>query len=297
MYFLIVSPNDKSFELLQIDLLDISNLSGSNNNVKYLLICIDVHSRFTYVVPMKNKFADTINEAIEPILKSTKCKYIESDNGTEFKNNHFKDLLKKYNVDIIYVDVGNNHALGTVDRVCGTIRSLINKYLTANETTRYIDALHDLVYNYNHSFHKGIEGIPASYDENKIKLINMNKQQEARKEEIKFEINDNVRYVINRVGFSKGTLPKWSSKVHKIIEVSPHSYMLDNNKWYKYYELLSAETVQSLNVINTRSKTNIPTREQLKKATTIKRRLNKEHIDKNIINEKRERKQTNRFHF
>ena len=66
-FFPIVSPNDKPFELLQVDLLDISNLSGSNNNIKYLLICIDVHSRFAFVNPMTNKNADTINISTEPI--------------------------------------------------------------------------------------------------------------------------------------------------------------------------------------------------------------------------------------
>jgi len=90
----IVSPHDEPFELLQIDLLDISNLASSNNGVKYLLICIDVHSRFAYVVPLKNKLADSINKAIEPILKETKCHYVECDIGSEFKNKHFEDLLK-----------------------------------------------------------------------------------------------------------------------------------------------------------------------------------------------------------
>ena len=113
--------------------------------------------------------------------------------GQNLKITILKIYYKKYNVDIIYVDVGNHHALGVADRFCRTIRSIINKYLAANETTRYIDAFHDLVFNYNHSFHSGIKGIPASYDENKIKLINMKKQQEALKEEIKFEIHDTVR--------------------------------------------------------------------------------------------------------
>ena len=54
-FFPIVSPHDKPFELSQVDLLDISNLSGSNNNIKYLLICIDVHSRFAFVTPMTKK--------------------------------------------------------------------------------------------------------------------------------------------------------------------------------------------------------------------------------------------------
>ena len=63
-------------------MLDISDLSGSNNNnIKYLLICIDVHSRFAFVTPMTNKNADTINISIEPILKITNCLRLECDSG------------------------------------------------------------------------------------------------------------------------------------------------------------------------------------------------------------------------
>ena len=296
-FFPIVSPHDEPFELLQIDLLDISNLSASNNGVKYLLLCIDVHTRYVYAIPMKNKFSGTINEAIEPILKDTKCKYIECDNGKEFQNKTFKDLLKTFNAEIIYVDVGNHKSLGIVDRFCKTIRGLINKYLSSNNTTKYINVLPDLIYNYNNSFHKGINGIPALYDQDKIKFINIKKQQAAKIKETKFEVSNNVRYVINRKGFEKGTLPHWSSTIHKIIEANPHSYVLDNNKTYMYYELQPAESVQKLQVISTRSRANIPSSEQLKKAITGKRRLNKESIDQNEVTGKRQRTATDIFHF
>ena len=89
-FFPTVSPHDKPFELLQVDLLDISNLSGSNNNIKYLLICIGAHARFAFVTPKTNKNADTINISIEPILKITNCLCIECDSGSEFTNKNLK---------------------------------------------------------------------------------------------------------------------------------------------------------------------------------------------------------------
>ena len=84
-----------------------------------------------------------------------------------------KDLLKQYEIKIIYVDVGNHNQLGIVDRFCRTIRNLINKYLAANNTTNNINFLPDLVLNYNNSYHKGIDGIPAKYNEDRIKQINI----------------------------------------------------------------------------------------------------------------------------
>ena len=165
---------------------------------------------------MTNKNADTINISIEPLLKITNCLCIECDSGSEFTNKKFKDLLKQYEIKIRYVYVGNHKQLGIVDRFCRTIRNLIHKYLTANNTTKYINVLPDLVHNYNNSYHKGIDGIPAKYNEDRIKQINMEKQNKAKQEETIFQIGDNVRYIINRVAFAKGTLPKWSAKVQKI---------------------------------------------------------------------------------
>ena len=44
--------------------------------------------------------------------------------------------------------------------------------------------------------------------------------------------------------FSKGSLPSWSSTIHKIENKNLHSYILDNGKTYKYYELQKVKNVQ-----------------------------------------------------
>ena len=45
----------------------------------------------------------------------------------------------------------------------------------------------------------------------------MEKRNKAKQEETIYKIGDSVRYIINRVAFAKGTLPKWQATVHKII--------------------------------------------------------------------------------
>ena len=42
--------------LHDIDLADVSNLSEYNDNVKFLLVCIDTFSRYLWVVPLMNKY-------------------------------------------------------------------------------------------------------------------------------------------------------------------------------------------------------------------------------------------------
>ena len=109
-------------EIVQLDLIDMSNISSTNNNVHFLLTCIDVFSRFVYIVPLKNKTSSSVCEAMNEILKLTKPKIINCDNGTEFTNKDFKQILKKYNIDIKYVQVGDHFKLGIIDRFCRTIR-------------------------------------------------------------------------------------------------------------------------------------------------------------------------------
>ena len=71
-------------------------------------------------------------------------------------------------------------------------------------------------------------------DDEEVIELTRRKIEKAEKEETKFEIGDHVRFIINKKLFEKGTLPKWSKVVHKIISKTEHTYTLDNNKKYKY---------------------------------------------------------------
>ena len=46
--------------IFQVDLMDVSNMSHSNKGVHFLLVCIDVFTRFLYVVAIRNKTKNTV---------------------------------------------------------------------------------------------------------------------------------------------------------------------------------------------------------------------------------------------
>ena len=225
-------------------------------------------------------------------------KIINSDNGSEFTSNEFKKLMKDNQIAIRYVEVGDHHKLGIIDRFIRTLRSLISNYQTAYKTTRYIDVLDKLVKNYNNSYHSGIKGIPSKPEKDHLISLNDEKYKKAAAEEIQFKKGQNVRFIKNKKMFEKGLSATWSKTIHKIIDRTEHTYILDNNKVFKYYELMPADDIQQLHIAITRAKEKEPTKEQLRKANTIKRRLTKEGIDiTNIVREKRDRKPTDRFKF
>ena len=275
------------FEILQADIADMSNIATANRNYNYLLVVVDVFSRFAFVIPLKNKRADTITEAITEIIKETEPKTITTDLGSEFISNSFRKLLERQGTEINYVEVGDHKRLGIVDRFIRTLREKLNKYMAMHNTTTYIDVLQKIVYNYNNTYHSGIKNIPAEVsdqDKDVIKITNQ-KYNKAKLEEIKFNVNDNVRCITNLKAFEKKSLPKWSKTVHKIVDTNQHSYKLDNDKTYKYYELQKVDNVQKFEKLLIG-----PTIETMRKQNSIKRKQKKESIDLgNIINENRKR--------
>ena len=55
----------------QIDLIDMQRYAESNNGARYILVALDVFSRFAYVETIKNKTADAVYNALEKILKKS----------------------------------------------------------------------------------------------------------------------------------------------------------------------------------------------------------------------------------
>jgi molybdopterin converting factor small subunit len=234
---------------------------------------------------MKNKNTSSVIDAMKIIIKKFKPQIVQSDLGSEFTSKLYKDLMKENNIDIRYVDVGEHHELGIIDRFCKTLRSLIDKYITAYNTTTYIDVLDKIVNNYNNTYHRTLKCSPneASKHQDDINLINLKKYKIATENEVKYDIDDKVRCVVNKKMFTKGSLPHYSKTIYKIIDKSNHSYKLNNSKWYKYYELLKVDSVEHLNEDIQKQ-----TREQLKKDKRIKEKLNRENMNiKNIITTKR----------
>ena len=144
-FFPIVAKH--KFEILQLDLVDMSNLSTANSNYKYLLVAVDVFSRYAFVEALKNKRAETITDALDDIIGKTEPTTINSDQ--EFTSHIIQKFLKERGIDTQAVDVGDHHKLGIVDRFCRTLREKLNKYMTMHNTTTYIHVLPKLVYNYN----------------------------------------------------------------------------------------------------------------------------------------------------
>jgi len=213
-----------------MDLVDMSrnDFPKSNNGYKYLLTCMDIYTRYAWVIPIKDKSAIETARAIQNIINLTKQHpdYIYCDQGKEFYNKDVEQIRNKYNIGI-YSTLGKNKA-SMIERFNRTFKSLMYKKFTENQNHNYINFLDDLINIYNNNIHKSLNGLtPNAVYNNKIILdnkINYDKLPKA-----KFKIGDLVRTTYKKNVFDKGYLPKWTFelfKIAKIIKSNPITYKL-----------------------------------------------------------------------
>ena len=290
-YFPITSEHEN--QIVQIDLMDVSEISRVNAGVHFLLVCVDVFTRKAYVIPMKNKTTSSIIEAFTEFLRRIKGKVekITCDFGSEFINKDFKKLCKENDIEIDYVNLNNHlidhvgNRLGIVDSFIQKLRKLMNRYFDEYDTNKYIDVLDKLVNNINNTYNSGIKGIPNKPDKLLIEEIMTQKLFDALKHENKFNVGDHVRCVVKKEFGQKGAIPKWSKEIYTIKDIKGHSYVLDNGKVYKYYQL------SKINNIQEKPKERLHERKTIRKERKIQQQHRREDIDiGRITTEKRQAK-------
>ena len=109
---------------------DILKLPRTENGYQYLLVCVDSFSRFTILVPLKDKSAQSVAQAIinEIICKHASPRALLSDNGTEFNNAMLKEIcdvfqIRKCNI-VSYSPQANGKAERANRRILDILRHI-----------------------------------------------------------------------------------------------------------------------------------------------------------------------------
>ena len=77
------------------------SLSKYNKGIKYLLRAIDLFSKYTWVILLKDKKGTSIVNAFKKIIsKKRKPNKIWVDQESEIYNQSFKDILKINNIEM-----------------------------------------------------------------------------------------------------------------------------------------------------------------------------------------------------
>ena len=208
----------------QLDLVDMQKLSRYNKGMHYILMGIDIFSRYAFARPLRDKTPKEVVRALKSIFREEGVapKLIQTDQGTEFENRIVRHFLTQvHNIELFSVKSPLKAAM--VERLNRTIKERMWRAFTRQGNYRWLDLLPKLIYSYNHSKHRILGQTPASVNrENEadvwLRLYGREDQQAAAPA---FSLGDRVRLSRQKDLFEKGYLPNWTEEefiVHEIID-------------------------------------------------------------------------------
>lgn len=213
-------------EIMGVDLMDVSNMSKENDGVKYVLLGVDLFSRRATSYPMLSKKCEETIGGFKKMFRQNHYKAVYADRGGEFTCTALKEYLKSVKTIIYHSE--NYVKVSTVERFIRTLRGKITRYLEANHTKRYIDALPKLIDSYNRTFHRSINTSPGNVNSKNSSEVYQfqylpfkGKGSEVKPlRKFKFKIGDDVRLsMIKRSPFAKdSTREKWTEEIFTIVK-------------------------------------------------------------------------------
>ena len=148
-------------EIWAADLVEMEKFSDWNKGFKYLLMVIDVFSKFGWIEPLKDKKGETVAAAFEKLFKlGRQPRLLWTDKGKEFYNKNVNQLLSKKNIKLYSTE--NEEKSSVAERFNRTIKQMMWKMFSANNNTIYIDKIDELLKTYNNSWHRSVRMSPFS---------------------------------------------------------------------------------------------------------------------------------------
>ena len=220
-------------EIFAADLVEMQKFAKLNKGYRYLITCIDIFSKFAWVIPLKDKKGITIKNALQKIFKQRKPILLWTDKGTEFYNKQVQDLLNKNDIKL-YSTNNSEIKSAVVERFNRTFKNMMYKKFTENNNTIFYNILDELVNNYNNKYHSTIKMTPveASKKINEKKIQNIYNFEKTKKPG-KFKIGDRVRISLEKNIFEKSYETNWTEEIFEIYDIKysnvPYYYLKDLN--------------------------------------------------------------------
>lgn len=261
----------------QSDLAFMPQLKQKNKGYSILLTIINVMTRKLYAYPLKNK--TEVTEKFEEFINIVKkINNLTTDNGSEYVNKKFSELMKKHNITHYTNQAGDHKHMGLIERSHRTLKGLLNRIMRANKSVIWVDFIDDAVDNYNNSFHRGIKTTP-----NKMTLddVKENHRMDVHKtnrllDEINIKEGDEVRIKLTKKQFDKEN-QNWSTETYIVDSMDGLKYKI-KDKDGKFQRKKYAH--DELKIIKSNS-----TEEDIKFDDEVKE-VKKQHKTDNIIKHK-----------
>ena len=230
------------------DLMVLDSLAKYNSNYKYVLLLIDIFSRYIWTVKMKNKNSTSTIAAFKNVFKKGRVpELLRTDRGSEFVSRPVKNYLKDVGIRQFWTqntEIKANYA----ERAIKTVKSKLFKYMHANHTYKYIDALDSITEAYNNSYHTSIKMAPSQVNkENESTLwqqlylpTKSDKAPKIKFETFKYKVGDFVRISFLKKTFTREYDQKWSDEIFRVSK----RYRREGLPVYKLKDYTNTEDIE-----------------------------------------------------
>ena len=219
----IVSAKDQEWDG---DTVNMEAYRSKNKGYAYILILIDIFTRFAWTVPLKTLTGKEMVHAMKEVFTSYKPEKLRTDSGSEFKNKYVKVYLTQ--IGIKHFTTTNVVKANFAKRLIKTLKSKIICYMKHNQTKHWIDVLTKITNSYNKSKHRSIKMSPQQARESyAITLWNyqygpknpqIHNQPPKPKPVYKFEENDRVRLAKYKTTFERYYDEKWTHEIFTVTD-------------------------------------------------------------------------------
>ena len=258
------------------------------------LTIISLATRYGYLYPIKTKKADQIKYALNQFIEDQKerpefdrCKYVMADSGSEFFSKSVIEYLNNNGIELFYTNksASNTNALSVCERFNRTCREMITSYLISSGGNKYIDAIPEMIDNYNNNIHRTMGKKPIDVTENDV--IERNETEEEHNKTIynmmnQFNVDDPVRIIKKKGLFDKGKNFVLSDKIYLISRVSGNRVYLKNEQGKENIIPRYFHEIQKADDVEFRKEKNIYNKKEIKsedKKIKHMRKLKREGLD------------------
>ena len=218
------------FAQADTDLMDMTRYAKQNDNMRFVLIVIDIFSKYLWVAALKSKTAKDVIAGFEAIMSQQKhpIRTYRSDMGKEYVAGPVQSYFTRNNIN--HITTQNPPKANFAERVIRTIKSKIMRYFTEHQTHRYIDILPKLVASYNRTKHTTTGVAPVNVNQSNAQAIwdrvyasprlyrQLVSETNTRERPYRFKVGDYVRVSYLKQAFTRGSYDQgWSGEIFQIM--------------------------------------------------------------------------------
>lgn len=216
-------------DTFQADLIEMIPWANENQGYRYILMVIDVFSKRAWAKALKNKTGAEVTKAMAAIFETKPnnipCN-LHTDEGKEFYNAQFQNLMKKHGIN--HYSTYSSKKASIVERLNRTIMNRLWPMLNLQGSHEWLELLQPIIDSYNRTKHRTIKMRPIDVNKKNESILlrtvyrkNQTLNVDRSDKKNKFKVKDYVRISKYKSLFEKGYTPNWSTEIFRIVKVIP----------------------------------------------------------------------------